>query len=265
MGLAGVRAIDFMRTASDQDRRYLLYNPILKMKVTSQGDRVVSMLHDVIAARGYEQETYFEMAIRDIGMLPRLEGTEHVNMALIIKFIRNYFFDPVDVPEIEVQAQPGDDSYLFRQFTGGLAKVRFPDYRRPYEGFSEPNVALFREQVEAFRTLLTKDPPTKEQAGNVAYVLDAGEHFTLIAYAQLLLEGARLHDVDRDLVDQMFDVLVRDFSKGALHMVLSYGNTPSQEQRFMGMIRKPAFDQARFDRVWQRHVFALRAQYAMNP
>ena len=59
------------------------------------------MLHDIIAAKGFEQDTYFEMAIRDIGMLPKLEGTTHVNMVLIIKFIKNYFFDKADFEKFD--------------------------------------------------------------------------------------------------------------------------------------------------------------------
>jgi acyl-CoA dehydrogenase len=91
MKLFAWRAADYLRAASDDDRRYLLFNPVVKMKVTGQGEKVIALLHEVIAAKGYEQDTYFEMALRDIGMLPKLEGTEHVNMALIIKFVRNYF------------------------------------------------------------------------------------------------------------------------------------------------------------------------------
>ena len=34
------------------------------------------------------------MAARDIRALPKLEGTVHVNMALIVKFMANYFFNP---------------------------------------------------------------------------------------------------------------------------------------------------------------------------
>ena len=100
MKLFAFRAADYLRAASDDDRRYLLFNPIVKMKVTGQGEKVIALLHEVIAAKGYEQDTYFEMALRDIGMLPKLEGTEHVNMALIIKFVRNYFFEPVEYPEV---------------------------------------------------------------------------------------------------------------------------------------------------------------------
>ena len=50
MKLCGMRVADYMKTASDADRRYLLFNPIVKMKVTSQGEKVVGMLHEIIAA-----------------------------------------------------------------------------------------------------------------------------------------------------------------------------------------------------------------------
>ena len=35
MKLFALRAADYMRSASRQDRRYLLYNPVVKMKVTT--------------------------------------------------------------------------------------------------------------------------------------------------------------------------------------------------------------------------------------
>lgn len=77
MKLFAIRAVDYFRSSSGEDRRYLLFNPIQKMKVTTQGMKVIDMLLDAIAAKGFEQDTYFDMAIRDIGMIPRLEGTTH--------------------------------------------------------------------------------------------------------------------------------------------------------------------------------------------
>ncbi len=47
-----------------EDRRYLLYNPIVKMKVTTQGEEVINLLWDVIAAKGFEKDMYFEMPPR---------------------------------------------------------------------------------------------------------------------------------------------------------------------------------------------------------
>ena len=261
MKLVGLRAADYLRAASDDDRRYLLYNPIVKMKVTSQGEKVIALLHEVIAAKGYEQDTYFEMAIRDIGMLPKLEGTEHVNMALIIKFVKNYFFGPAEYPPLPRRDEAGDDAYLFRQYTGGLSKIKFPDYRLAYQGVGLANVLVFRQQVELFRQLLMKAPPSAEQAANVDYMLAAGELFTLAAYAQLVLENARLLAVDDDVLNHIFDFLVRDFSNGALRMVLNYQNSPQQEAIYRDMLKKPALDQAGFDRLWQTWVLPLKDQY----
>jgi acyl-CoA dehydrogenase len=261
MRLFGLRAADYLRSASDADRRYLLYNPIVKMKVTSQGEKVIALLHEVIAAKGYEQDTYFEMAIRDIGMLPKLEGTEHVNMALIIKFVKNYFFGAVEYPPVPRREDPADDSYLFRQHTGGLGQIRFPDYRLAYEGVDLGNVKVFRRQVELLRRLLMEAPPSAEQAANVDYMLAAGELFTLVAYAQLILENARLLGEDDALVNQIFNFMIRDFSNGALRMVLNYRNSPPQEEIYRAMLLKPEEDAAGFEAVWAQQVLPLKDAY----
>jgi membrane complex biogenesis BtpA family protein len=46
-----------MRTASPQDRRYLLYNPMVKMKVTTQGEEVINLLWDAIASLAVARAT----------------------------------------------------------------------------------------------------------------------------------------------------------------------------------------------------------------
>ena len=94
MRLFSLRSIDYMRSASADDRRYLLFNPMVKMKVTTQGEEVINLLWDIIAAKGFEKDMMFETAARDIRALPKLEGTVHVNMALIVKFMKNYLFNP---------------------------------------------------------------------------------------------------------------------------------------------------------------------------
>ena len=94
MKLVTARAGDYMRTATREDRRYLLYNPLVKARVTSEGEKVLTDLWDVIAAKGMEKDTFFEAAARDIRWLPRLEGTVHVNTALMVKFMPNYLFAP---------------------------------------------------------------------------------------------------------------------------------------------------------------------------
>ncbi len=264
MKLVAYRTADYLRCASDDDRRYLLFNPIVKMKVTGQGEKVVGLLHEVIAAKGFEQDTYFEMAIRDIGMLPKLEGTEHVNMALIIKFVKNYFFEPVEYPEILQQYEARDDEYLFNQKTGALASVRFPDYRLAYKDIDSPNVQVFRSQMELFRKLLISAPPSKEQAANIDYMLNVGELFTLAVYAQLILENAKIQKTDAALLEQIFSFLVQDYARAALQMIVSFENSPEQETVYREMLKKPVGDSDAFNSVWSEQVYALRDTYVMN-
>ena len=261
MKLFGMRAADYMRAANPEDRRYLLFNPIMKMKVTSQGEKVVGLLHDIIAAKGFEQDTYFEMAIRDIGMLPKLEGTVHVNMALIIKFIQNYFFGPVNYNDLPKMDQPTHDAYLFNQVNGELSTIKFPDYRNAYENIETENVLEFRKQVETFREILLKAPPPNQQPKNVDFMLAAGELFTLIAYAQLILENAKLYQVEEDLLEEIFALLIRDFSEYALEMVLNYDLSTQQESYFQTMIQKPLRNHERFNRLWENHVLPLKDAY----
>ena len=107
MKLYSERAIDYMRSASPQDRRYLLFNAIEKMSVTRQGQRVIEDLADVIAARGFENDMCFPVAMTAMFGLPRLEGTVHVNMALSLKFMANYMFHPADAGLAALQSIPG--------------------------------------------------------------------------------------------------------------------------------------------------------------
>jgi len=44
------RSTDYFRNANASDRRYLLYNPTSKMKVTLQAEDVINLLWEVIAA-----------------------------------------------------------------------------------------------------------------------------------------------------------------------------------------------------------------------
>ena len=85
--LYGARAVDYVRSASRDDRRYLLYTPINKMQVTIEGERIVRLLAEVISAKGFERDSYFESAKNIIDGLPKLEGTVHVNRALTLKFL----------------------------------------------------------------------------------------------------------------------------------------------------------------------------------
>ncbi len=265
MKLFAMRASDYMRSAADDDRRYLLYNPMVKMKVTSQGERVIDLLWDVIAAKGFEKSTYFEMATRDIRALPKLEGTVHVNIALIVKFMANYFFFPAAYPPVPPRTEAADDAYLFHQASArGLGKIRFHDYNLAYTAVDLPNVALFRQQIDAFKRLLATATPTEAQQKDIDFLLAVGELFALVVYGQLILEAAPIHAVEDDLIDQIFDFLVRDFSAHALQLYSKPSATPAQMALCLEMIRRPSVDAARYGRVWEA-VQALNGLYEMKP
>jgi acyl-CoA dehydrogenase len=266
MKLFALRACDYMRSASAEDRRYLLYNPMVKMKVTTQGEDVINLLWDVIAAKGFEKDMVFEQAAVDIRALPKLEGTVHVNIALIVKFMPNYFFDPADLAEMARRDDAANDDFLFHQgTTKGLGKIRFHDYRTAFAGWDLANVDLFREQVEVFRDLLAGAPPDEAQQKDIDFLLAVGELFALVVYAQLVLENARIYAIDPVLVDRIFDFMVRDFSSFALQLHSKPSSSARQMEHCLRMIRKPVMDERGYAAVWNEHVLALKGAYAMNP
>ena len=265
MKLFALRAGDYMRAASAEDRRYLLYNPMVKMKVTTEGERVINLLWDVIAAKGFEKDMYFEQAAIDIRGLPKLEGTVHVNIALIVKFMPNFFFAAAEYPPVPRRDESVDDTFLFHQGpTRGLGSIRFHDYRRAFDAYDVPNVKLLAEQVNAFRELLAAAPPNEGQTQDTDFLLAGGELFALVVYAQLLLENARLYGIEADVVDQIFDFLVRDFSECAVQLYGKASSTPPQMQFCLQMIKKPAHQARRYDAVWTEHVLPLAGAYEMN-
>jgi len=266
MKLFGDRAIDYFRSSGPDDRRYLLFNPITKMKVTTEGEKVIDDLWDVIAAKGFERDTYFEMAARDIRGLPKLEGTVHVNMALVLKFMANYLFNPAEHAPVAQRRDAADDEFLFRQGPAkGLSKIQFDDWRASYAPFADvPNVARFMEQAEGLGTLLSTAPPSEEQQTELGFLLTLGELFTLVPYGQLILEQAALTGLDADTIDAIFDVLVRDFSGYAVTLHGHSSSTKAQQAWALDHVRKPVADAERFGRVWdqvERHA----GVYEMRP
>jgi acyl-CoA dehydrogenase len=265
MKLFALRAADYMRVASPEDRRYLLYNPIVKMKVTRQGEEVIDLLWDVIAAKGFEKDTFFEMAARDIRALPKLEGTVHVNIALVVKFMPNYFFSPGEYAHVPRQDAPRHDAFLFDQGPSrGLGKIRFHDYDAAFAAFDLANVRLFTEQVATFKEMLAAATPDDAQRRDVDFLLGLGEIFTLVVYAQLVLENARIYEVEEDIIDQMFDCFVRDVSRFALDLHGKPSTTEKQAEYCRKLIARPAKDPERYGRVWKDHVHALEDLYRME-
>jgi acyl-CoA dehydrogenase len=74
----------------------------------------------------------------------------------------------------------------------------------------------------------------------------------------------RVYDIADDMVDQIFDFLVRDFAEFALQLHNKASSTADQMQHCLRMIAKPVTDDRRYDAVWQGHVLALDGAYEMN-
>ena len=95
--------------------------------------------------------------------------------------------------------------------------MQFADWAPIYEKHASiPNVARFYEQAEAFNQLLVTAAPDAEQQKDLDFLLNVGHLFSLIVYGQLILEQAALTGVDDDIIDQIFDLQIRDFSTYAV-------------------------------------------------
>jgi alkylation response protein AidB-like acyl-CoA dehydrogenase len=263
MKLYSARCSDYERSASPEDRRFLLYNPIAKMKVTSEGEQVVDLLWEVIAAKGFEKDTYFEQATRHIRTLPKLEGTVHVNLALVLKFLPAYSAaaagKTADHAPVPVRLDAVDDAFLFAQGpASGLSRIGFPDWRGAFARFAQlPNVATFVGQVQAFGQLMAAAGPRGEQARDLDFLLTIGQVFTQVVYAQLVAEAAALAidgapdgtragttaacaGLTEAHVDRMFAVFVQDVSEYAVAVHGQASATPEQQAGALKLIRRPA-------------------------
>lgn len=96
-------------------------------------------------------------------------------------------------------------------------------------------------------------------------MLSLGELFTLVAYGQLIIEQSEKEPISNDLMEQIFDFMIRDFSKYALELYSKSSSNEKQMDYCLKMIRKPVNDTKRFERVWEQYVFSLKDVYEMDP
>ncbi|MFN8125954.1 MAG: acyl-CoA dehydrogenase family protein [Candidatus Nanopelagicales bacterium] len=285
MKVYAARSADYFRSASEDDRRFLLFNPITKAKVTSEGERVIDLLWDVIAARGFEQDTYFSRAATDIRALPKLEGTVAVNIALVLKFLPMYLGAAhgaaAEYPEVGVRQDAADDAYLFHQGPAkGLSKIGFADWRPALDRFGHlPNVAVFREQIDAFTRLVMTAPPSEEQSKDLDYLQVLGQLFTQIVYAQLICESAALaldagetrtgsvsdlSDLTEAHVDRMFAVFVQDMAEQAVALHGQASANDTQRDLGLAIVKRPVIDPAA-EQQFVTEVLSYDGVYEMKP
>jgi acyl-CoA dehydrogenase len=240
----------------------------MKMKVAIQGEKVHEHLFDIIAAKGFEKDMYFEQAVSELVGFPKLEGTRHVNMALIAKLIPGYMFMPAEFEEIGRITDNRNDDYLFHQgTTHGYAKTKFHDFNIAYSSIAHlPNVKVYMEQIEAYKEyLMVSGKDIGKQMLEFDYLLAIGELFTMVAYGQLIIESAKMEGVSDEIMNQMFDLFIRDFSAYAVDLYGKPINTDVQIEKIIKMIRRPVANQPEFEKVLNEEVYSLVDAYIQNP
>jgi acyl-CoA dehydrogenase len=162
---------------------------------------------------------------------------------------------------------PADDEFLFRQGPAkGLGSIRFHDYGPTFAAAARlPNVAAFSRQIALFKEMLAQAGPDKAQDLDPSFSLPLGEMFAIVVYGQLILEQAGLDCIADEIVNQIFDFMVRDFAHFALQIYGMHAARDDQRafcREILLLKAVPAPEQA--DRIWKERVLALNGEYRMN-
>jgi acyl-CoA dehydrogenase len=226
MKLYAYRAVDYLRIASAEDRRYLLFNAVQKAKVSTTGVKVMALLSECIGAKGFESDTYFEMALRDVQLIPSLEGSTHINLTLTAQFVPRYFNNPdpnlPDPPSAAAgECASAENPYLMQARSSPANTIAFPFFARAYQPLlAIPNVHHFARQARAFR-LFVKGRSFHPRTADTQAALAVAQCMATIAYGQLVAENSVRFNVPRQIVSTMFHQLVNDLSVSALILASS--------------------------------------------
>ena len=88
--------------------------------------------------------------------------------------------------------------------------------------------------------------------------------FALVVYGHLILEQAELTGLDRHLLDEIFAILIQDFSSSATELHGKAATTEDQAAWALAHVRRPVPEAARTAEVWDQ-VVALCGAYEMRP
>lgn len=255
MKLYAYRAVDYARAATAADRRYVLFCAVQKAKVSTEGVRVMALLSECVGAKGFEADTFFEMALRDAQLIPGLEGSTHVNLALAAQFIPRYFDHPDaalgEPGSLVAGGQPaGENEYLWEARTGALHTVAFPPYLRAYRPLRHvPNVRTFARQAKALRLCLRAGRCKRALAAGTETALALGQCLATVAYGQLIAENAARLGVAPALVSAVFHLLVNDLSGSALALASSPDLGPAGRALVRRVVAVPRTSRADWDDV----------------
>jgi acyl-CoA dehydrogenase len=227
MKLYAYRTLDYVQSATASDRRYMLFTAVQKAKVSTEGVKVTGLLSEAIGARGFEGDTYFEMALRDAQLIPSVEGSTHVNLGVAARFITRYFSRPdagLAEPKslIAGEADAGENPFLMEARTGSLNSIAFPDFLAGYQPLmSAANVHAFAKQAKAFQQFIWSARAIRVPLADAEIALILGQFLATIAYGQLIAENSARLGMPIQMVNVIFHLLVNDLSVAALGLAAS--------------------------------------------
>jgi acyl-CoA dehydrogenase len=225
MKLFAYRALDYLHAAHEDDRRYLLFASVQKARVSTEGVKVMALLSECIGARGFEAETFFEGALREVPLVPTLEGSTHINHQMVSQFTRAYFARPAPPPPASppslaaLGGAAGENPYLMESSTNDVHLVVFAHFLDAYRPLAAvPNVATFSRQVRAFRLFMYRGVPVDDPKQDAEVVIALGKCVSIIAYAQLVAEHCVLAKTPAALVSVLFHQSIEDLSAEAMRL-----------------------------------------------
>lgn len=215
----------------------------------------MSLLQECIGAKGFESDTYFEMALRDVQLIPSLEGSRHINLGLAAGFLPRYFDRPdstlAEPPSLiggEVSSR--ENVYLMEAPTGATHAIAFRPHLDAYRPLmSLPNVALFASQVETFREVTRRPKGPNADTADLYITLTQGQLFTTIAFGQLVAENLSRLDMPSSMTSAIFSGLVEDLSALALQLAAIPGIDDATRAGILRMVAVPKTSAADWDFV----------------
>lgn len=219
MKLYAYRALDYLQISGPDDRRYLLFNPVQKARVGTEGVKVIQTISECVGARGFEADTFIESALREAPMIPALEGSTHINFGQTVLFLKAYFHTPdcslPPVPNSVALGQLGSDENPYWTAVRDRTPrgIRFAHPLNAYEPLRAiPNVALFIRQVEAFARFAGGGTTETDLARLTAL----GKCFSIIVQGQLVAENCVAAGATSSLVAVIYHALISDLTAEAL-------------------------------------------------
>jgi acyl-CoA dehydrogenase len=243
MKLFAFRALDYLHAGTADDRRYVLFASVQKATVSSEAVRVIALLSECIGAKGFESDTYFETALRDVPLVPILEGSTHINHQSVAQFARAYFArrgvaagpPPASPPSLAALGDAaGESPYLMAFLPGDEHLIRFAPFLDAYRPLRRVrNVLIFVRQAAAFRRFaLSAD--ARALARDVEVAIALGKCLSIVAYAQLVAEHCTIAGVAAEFLSVLFHQSIEALTAESLRL----SSTPQIGPAARAMLRR---------------------------